>query len=288
MITMSTAVWLLTISPGWSDESNSTDRLPPLKVIGTNNLVEETAFGQNLQPEWTARRRFTTTRVYVQPPWQVETELSWDATYARDAAPSHTLRQEVEIGLPYRLQVDYEAAEIVAPHNDRYDSSSVELRWALAEWGKIPLNPTIKAEWRINNGEADTYEVSLSLGDELAPRWHWGSECFYEQQVGSGREREFAGSLALSYTVIDGKLGVGIESKLSDEGDKDQHNPEISVIVGPSLQWRPTRRTHLDVGPLFGVTGRAPHVETFVFFGFEFGPGSEPGEALSPVSLRGR
>ena len=28
---------------------------------------------------------------------------------------------------------------------------STELRWALADWGKIPMNPTLYAEWEFNN-----------------------------------------------------------------------------------------------------------------------------------------
>ena len=267
--------------------ADAPENLPPTHVVGESEVAEEALVGENKQPDWTTRRRFSTTRVYVQPPWQIETELSWEATYARGEAPAHKLTQEIELGLPYRLQLDYEAVEKLEPYNDRYDSSSIEVRWAIAEWGRIPLNPTVKAEWKINNAEADAYEFSVSVGDELAPRWHWGGELFYEQQVGDDREREFAGSLALSYALIDEKLGVGIESKLTDEGDKDQHNPELSLVGGPSLQWRPTRRTHLDIVPLVGVTGRAPHLETFVFFGIDFGPGSER-EAVQPASLRNK
>ena len=264
--------------------------MPP--VIVTGNVIEETLFGPNQQPEWTAHRRFTNARVYVLPAWQVETELSWEGKFLRGERPLNKLTQEIEIGLPYRLQADYETAEGNFLSEDeplnhwRYASSSLELRWALAEWGTIPLNPTIKGEWKFNNGMADAYEFSLSVGGGIVPRWHWAGEIFYEQQVGDDREREYAGSLAVSYSVIDEKLGVGLESKLTDMGDKGQHNPELSLVVGPSVQWRPTPRTHLDIAPLFGVTGRAPHVEAFVFFGIDFGKGAESEEAIHAVSLR--
>jgi hypothetical protein len=39
---------------------------------------------------------------------------------------------------------------------------------------------------------------------------------------------------------------------------------------------------------MFGVTGRAPHLEAFIFFGMDFGPGSERNEQITPVSLRNR
>ena len=35
-----------------------------------------------------------------------------------------------------------------------YRGSSVELRYALANWGKIPLNPTLYGEWNFNDAAA--------------------------------------------------------------------------------------------------------------------------------------
>jgi hypothetical protein len=44
--------------------------MPAVTVTATNELSEEALMGPNQQPEWTARRRFALTRIYVQPPWQ--------------------------------------------------------------------------------------------------------------------------------------------------------------------------------------------------------------------------
>src|SRR6185369_12987607 len=50
--------------------------LPPMIVSATNmpahELLEAQPIGPNQQPEWTTRRRFSTTRIYVLPPWQFE------------------------------------------------------------------------------------------------------------------------------------------------------------------------------------------------------------------------
>ena len=292
-------ILMLMLSATWSFAQNETQpaqvmsppaRMPEVTVTGEQPLNEELLIGDNQQPEWTARRRFATTRVYVQPPWQVELETGWQADYARShgGPPTHLLTGEIELGLPYRFQVDYEYAERIETGHWRNDSSSVELRWAFAEWGKIPLNPTVKAEWKFINHEADAYEFSLALGEEIAPRWHWGANLFYEQQIGDDRERELAVSQALSYTLIDEKLGVGIEAKLTDETDKPDRHSHLEMLVGPSVQWRPTPRTHLDVVPLFGVTGRSPRIESFIFFGIDFGPGSERNEGITPASLRNK
>src|SRR5262245_28825061 len=92
-------------SPG---DTNAPASLAPVFVYGTNTLVEELPMGENQQPEWTARRRFATTRIYVQPPWQVETEFGWDGTFPRNGKPQHLLQEEIEVGLPYRFQFDIE------------------------------------------------------------------------------------------------------------------------------------------------------------------------------------
>ncbi|HXI83042.1 MAG TPA: hypothetical protein VNL17_03010 [Verrucomicrobiae bacterium] len=265
--------------------------MPAVTVTATNDLSEETLIGPNQQPEWTTRRRFAITRIYVQPPWQAETEFGWDAVYPRGGSPQHVLQQEIELGLPYRFQVDYEIHGANFEEGTtgggrwHYASSEFELRWALADWGKIPLNPTLKVEWKINGDGTDAAEANLLLGDELAPRWHWGSDLFYEQAVNGDRRTEKAVSLAVSYSVIDEKLGIGMETKLDSENDVDDRHAHLNLELGPSVQWRLTSRLHLDLESLFGVTGFAPHVETFVFMGYDFGPGSEPGEGVRPISL---
>ncbi len=274
--------------------TNAPQVMPAATVVAKGLLNEDQALGEYGQPEWTARRRFITTRIYVQPPWQVETEIGWDGTFPRTGKSEHLLQEEIEVGLPYRFQLDVENVnqnfdEGAGATDWHHDSNSVELRYALADWGKIPLNPTVNAEWRFNDGAADAYEFQLLLGEELGPRWHWGLNLFFEQQIGDDRVRELAASQAVSYTLLDQKLSAGIEMKFSSESDKDSRShPENHFELGPSFQWRPSRRTHLDVAPLFGVNGQAPVAEVFVFFGFEFGPGSREKEGASPASLRGK
>ena len=56
---------------------------------------------------------------------------------------SHRLLEEVEIGLPYRMQLDlYNDIEGDEKGRFHYQSFNVELRYALADWGKIWGNPT--------------------------------------------------------------------------------------------------------------------------------------------------
>lgn len=263
-------------------------RLPEVKVTG-EQLKEESPVGPYQQPEWTTQRRFATTRVYVQqPPWGVGVEQWWKGQWNRGEGANSLFQEEIEVGLPYRFQVDlYENWRINTKGTVYHDNVAAEVRWALADWGKIPLNPTLYGEWKFVDQDrgSDVYELKLLLGEEITPRWHWGFNAIYEQEVGGARETEWAASTGFSFTIIDQKLSAGVEVKVetvNEQGARSDH--PIECDIGPSLQWRPTPNSHLDIVPLFGVTGDSPHLESWVIFGIDFGPGNE--HHAAPKSLQ--
>jgi hypothetical protein len=145
-----------------AQESNPT-RLPTVTVTETNvppdELREDQPIGPNEQPEWTTRRRFATTRVYVAQPWQMQFEQWWKGKFPREGRSEHLFQSEISLGLPYRFQLDfYENLELTANRTFRHQGNQVEGRWALADWGKIPLNPTLYGEWKFNqNGVRTKY-----------------------------------------------------------------------------------------------------------------------------------
>jgi hypothetical protein len=273
-------------------------KLETVTVAGQPVPGENKAMGSYQQPEWTARRPFVMTRVYVQPEGQAEVELGYDTARVADGFRTRLFRQEIELGLPHRWQVDLENTLQdfeeggAGPGAWHRDSTAVELRHALADWDKIPLNPTLSVAWKSNAHAADACEAQLLLGSELSPRWHWGVNFLHEQQAGGDRFRERSVSAAISYSVVNEKLNLGVETKYGEESDKDTRgNPVRRWAAGPSLQWRPTDRTHFDVVPMWGATRDAARLEVFVFFGFEFGDGSDDGDEhrkVEPASLRGR
>lgn len=176
-----------------------------VSLLRSARLKENQPIGPYNQPQWTLTRQFAETRVYVLPPWEVSLQTGWNAIDQKEmsgdggdsgsnedmpaARLQNRLTQEVEIGLPYRLQVDYEARGDNQGTEWRFVSQSVELRWALANWDEIPLNPTIFGEWKFRNAEADSYELKLLLSEDFY-RWHWGANLFFEQQVGDQRDQE--------------------------------------------------------------------------------------------------
>ena len=264
--------------------------VPGTIIVRTTPASEESLIGENRQPEWTAYRRFATTRIYVLPPWQVEFEQWWKGKFPREGTADHLFQSEVEMGLPYRFQVDlYENVENTSSGHTRHAGNQVEARWAFAEWGRIPLNPTLYAEWKFNDGAADAYEVKLLLGEDLAPRWHWGLNLFYEQETGGVRTTEWGVSQAVGYSAFDSELSVGIEMNFEHTTKRrSRGEPELEFLIGPSVQWRPTSRTHLDFVPLLGATKDSPRVEAFIVFGIQIGGDSETEETKAPVSAGSR
>ena len=82
-------------------------RLPTVTALDHSILAEERPVDETGRPEWTGARRFPGTRVYIQKaPWEAGIESWWRLKHKRDGKIAHRLLQEVEIGLPHRMQLD--------------------------------------------------------------------------------------------------------------------------------------------------------------------------------------
>jgi hypothetical protein len=267
---------------------------PEVKVTGSapEVLRQESAIGPYNQPEWTMQRTFSTSRVYVRPAGSMEFVQFWTPEF-KDGEDEHAFRHEIEIGLPYRFQLDLYQNWGIEEGNPFYKGSSVELRYALADWGKIPLNPTLYGEWNFNDSAADVWELKLLLGETFAHRWNWASNFTYEQEAGGERETEVALSSAVTYAFIDRTLNVGIEMLWERKTSKhSRSDPEYEFLIGPSINVRPTRFSFITVAPLVGATEDSPDVEIFVMAGLQFRFGGAAGAdeegPRAPASMFGR
>ncbi len=256
--------------------TSSATSLGAMSFPSAPGLVENRPADETGRPQWTSHRRFTTTRVYIQKaPWEVGYEQWYRVRQNRDHTVENLFQHEIEIGLPGRMQLDvYE--NWVSDGNRRAHHSNVafELRFAFADWGKLPLNPTLYAEYKLADSHygPDVYEFKLLFGDAITPRLHWALNGAFEQEIGGERATEFAIQGGISYTVIDGRLGVGIELQYKDESVAGgRGDAERKFLIGPSVQWRPTPNTHLDFVAQWGTNRDAQNFEGFVVFGIDFG-----------------
>jgi hypothetical protein len=262
-----------------------TPELPGVTVSGSA-LKEERRVGKYRQPEWTTERRFAESRAYVLPNGMVELEQWWRGTYKRDRSEAHRFLTEVAVGLPGRWQLDlYGHLERESGGNTHYIGEQIEARYALADWGRIPANPTLYLEWKNNHDEPHVLEGKLLLADEARRGWHWAANLSFEEELGGPREIERALTFAVSKTVKDSKFGVGIEAVL-EHVTAHGSSSETAFLIGPSFQWRPTRTVHVDVVPLFGTTHDAPDSQIFVVLGVNLRQGEKGKDVEGPVSSR--
>ena len=114
---------------------------------------------------------------------------------------------------------------------------------------------------------------------------------FFEQEVGGDRGREygFAQSAMTPIFLPNERLKAGVEMHLTTFTDKGIRNdPSYRFVIGPTVAWKPTKNTRVDVSSLFGTTDDAPRASVFVVFSMLFGPGGEAHEAEAPASTRNR
>ncbi len=264
-------------------------------------------------PPGLSRSRFSNTvNAYVLPPWSFFFGELFEGAGFRHGPPDYLFTQEVEMGLPYRFNVAAETGLERFNGGGGVQTVSLEARWALADWNKIPLNPTIFAEYKFGVGTIrheevppppgggeeeesgppkvpDAYEVRLLLAQDFFERVEWAMNWFFEKENTGDRGREWGFSQAALMPILlpNERLKVGIEMQYRNLTVKDTRgDPLHSFTIGPTVAWKPTAQTRLDISPLFGCTAGAPVADVFVAFSWLFG--AERAEAEAPVSTRFR
>jgi hypothetical protein len=241
-------------------------KLPAIDVPGEPKpeLREEDRVGSYGQPRWTANRRFPTTRMYVIPEGKVEAEFWMRYTFPLDhATGGREVRNyyEMGFGLGHRLQLDIYFVTQQEGHGEeaviQLKREQIEVRYALADWGKIWGNPTLYLEWQRRTGEHDWIEPKLLLGGQIAPGWHAGFNLVLEKELGgSVWEHEYNVTAGLSRTIVDQTFHVGVEGYVEVHDFKDNRfkfdDNERLFLIGPSFLVQPIAPMHLLISPLIG------------------------------------
>ena len=295
----------LVINPSASAQEARAETL----VVTAEDIVS--AYGA---PSSFSEARFTpNVTAYVLPPWTFAFNTIYEGDAFRHSPPDNLFTQELEMGLPHRFGIATEGKF------ERFDGGggpstiSVEMRYAFADWGKIPLNPTIFGEYKFGVGtirheegpppppgeaEAESgppkvpnaYEFRLLLADEFFQRVEWAANFFFEMEPTGDRGREWgvAQSIITPVLLPHEQLKVGVEMEYKNFTVKDTRgSPENIFVIGPTVSFRTSKSTHFDVSALAGCTDDSPAVKVFAVFSWLLGPGGEQaGEA--PVSTRNR
>jgi hypothetical protein len=252
----------------------NTWEMPPtiVRAFREGQLREEDRIGSYGQPRWTAKRLFPSTRVYVVPEGKVEFEW-WTRAKVPDEGPSTVETQyELELGLPHRFQLDLYYVTSKTGSEGELDTAEqkYEIRYALADWGKIWMNPTLYFEYVSRDAEADKLEYKLLLGDELGEGWHFGSNLVFEHELGGALENEYELTAGIARTVIDEKFSIGAELKAAlTDTHADRGDFEESLEIGPSFRYQPLPQMHIDFAPLIGIGGDSRAADIFLVVGWE-------------------
>ena len=258
--------------------------------------AEELPSAYGAPPDLSRGRISTLTKSYVLPPFSFELETIYEGDVFRHGPPRHSFTQEVEMGLPLRFDVAVQN-EVECFAGDTDDRISLTGRYALADWNKIPLNPTVFAEYKFGIGETsrgravpDAAEFGMILSHDFRHMVEWAMNWSVEQEVNGNQSTAwgFAQSVEVPVLLPEERLEVGLEMQYrhAEQTMRGTNQPR-GFVIGPTLAWRPTKSARFDFSPLFGCTGDSPRVEVFAIFSLSLGKPSA-GEAETPASARNR
>jgi hypothetical protein len=242
-------------------------------------------------PDLSHGRISTLTKSYVLSPFSFELEAGYEGSIFRHGLPAQLFRQEIEMGLPGRFTVGVQNQIGHFAGNTRDRSFTLEARYALANWNKLPLNPAISAEYRfgLSNGLSDSGELALLTSHDFSHEIEWAMNIFVDRDF-DGKESTnagFAQSVEVPVLLPEEKLEVGLEMEYRSGGETiGLERKTKGLAIGPTLAWRPTKDARVDLSPLFGCSDHTPAVQVFAVFSFSFG-GPGGGDVESPTSTRG-
>ena len=241
------------------------------------------------QPQWAERSRASaTTKLYVLSPFEVFVGAVSESDFLAHDHFVQDLAQEIEIGLPYRFEFDFENHIGLARGHVAESEISLGARYAFAAWNKIPLNPAIAAAYQFGLGrqladrfnrsleqdQPNEYELRLLLGEEFVPRVQWAANIFFRHELASKHNREVGFTQDLAYLLVADKLELGAEMRYTNA---TRHGEKLGAanefIIGPSVNWKPNLHTVVSLAPLFGCTSDSPRVAIFAAMSLEFGGG---------------
>jgi hypothetical protein len=189
-----------------------------------------------------------------------------------DPTSELVLIPEVAIGLGHGFELSM-LGEWVKPKGETtsFGAFLPELRYALAPWGELPLNPTLGLGYEFVPHDPDVLKSSLYLSEELGDNWFWAGSFTYQKRTGGDRERELIGKMGLHYIAVPNKLSVGLEMKYEHAqtyGEDASSGHEF--LLGPALIWRATDNITLRLGSEFGTTSGSPKNESTFTLEYRF------------------
>src|SRR6516164_1329270 len=230
--------------------------------------AEELPSAYGAPPDLSHGRISTLTKSYVLSPFSFELESGYEGDIFRHSLPAQLFRQEVEMGLPARFTVGV-SNQVEHFGGDTFERSfTLEARYALANWNKLPLNPTISAEYRFafSDTSQNSSDLALLISHDFPNLIEWAMNIFVDQEFGDRESTSagFAQSVEVPVLLPEEKLEIGVEMQYRSGGETiDSMRTIKGFAIGPTLAWRPTQKLRFDLSPLIECSDHTPAVQVF-------------------------
>jgi hypothetical protein len=261
------------------------------EVVVTADADElPTAYGA--PPDLSHGRISTLTKSYVLSPFSFEVEVGYEPAIFHHGLPAQLFREELEMGLPARFTVGIQNQIEHFAGDTRDRSFTLESRYALANWNKLPLNPAVSAEYRFGlaNGLPDSGELALLVSHDFPHLIEWALNIFVDHEFG-GRESTgggFVQSIEIPVLLPEEELEIGMEMQYQSSGERiGEGGATKGFAIGPTLAWRPNKKARFDISPLIGCSDHAPALQVFAVFSLSLGQ-PDTTDTETPASARGR
>lgn len=249
----------------------------PKVVVTDKRLTNQfETVGEYNQPIWTTTRMFPSTRAYVMtPPGNVKYEKWFDFRDRKDGPTMIRMRDELAFGLGNRLELDLYHHTVYdgAANNQTFSTRgfSWEIRYALADWGKIWGNPTLYFEHKMINGRQGI-EPKLLLSDRIGNTdWIWATNFIYEANLSgetpAEQKKEYAVTASVG-KVFNENWMLGLSSHVR-KYDYDTNLTE--VYLGPAVNYKinNSARISAEVMPKISDDGYYDS-RSFLIFAYDF------------------
>ncbi len=276
-------------------------------VNAENDEAEHDEFlemGEYGQPAWAERNRAgSATKAYVLSPYEAFAGIDWQADFVSHGKFRSELSQEVELGLPHRIELGIENDLGFFGSSGHETAFSFEGRYAFADWDKIPFNPAVSLGYVVGLGDnvqsdhrskgltilrdqPDAIAMRILLAHAFAEkRLGYAVNLGLEQEVAGRSGRQFQISQSASYALSKGAVELGAEMRYVHATDESVLGRTDEFGLGPLVSWKPWRQARISLTTFFGCGSDAPPVTTVLLVSYEFG-GAEA--TVPSVSARDR
>lgn len=222
-------------------------------------------------------------------PFEAFAGVDWEADFVSHGKFRSELAQEVELGLPHRIELGVENDLGFFGGAGHETALSFEGRYAFADWDKIPFNPAVSLGYAVGLGDnvqsdhrskgrtvlpdqPDAMAMRILMARSFAQdRVGYAINFGLEQEIAGGSGRQFKINQSASYALSKGAVELGAEMRYLHSTSQSVLGHSDEFGLGPLISWKPWRQARISLTTFFGCGSDSPPVSTVLLVSYEFG-----------------